>query len=246
MAVVADGLRQIAGQQVVERGNVGRTLNTGMAAQREDPASRTPDVAEQGLQDTGGANDLNACRVLRPADRVADRAGPLASRIVTEQLCRLYQLFGGASADFGHGFGRIAGKMAAQQLHHAVRVLQRFVAWRLAARFLRGLGALRGMRAGAAHDAVPMNAMRAVLVLGGLIAVLGLSAVFILLLMFVRRLAVQVQFFVAPVAFISLVLAGLRVVAAEHAVEVFRVLKAPSISVEALVYARTYSLNQRS
>ena len=65
--------RQISGQDVVERRNVGRSLNRRMTAQREDAAAGTSDVAEEKLQDRCGANDLHAGRMLRPADRIANR-----------------------------------------------------------------------------------------------------------------------------------------------------------------------------
>ena len=63
--------REVAGQDVVERRDVGRALDRGVPAQRQDPAAGAADVAEQQLQDRGGADVLHADRVLRPADRVA-------------------------------------------------------------------------------------------------------------------------------------------------------------------------------
>ena len=72
--------RQIAGQQVVERRDVGRSLNRRVSAQREDAAAGPADVAEQQLQDRRRADDLHADRMLRESDRVADRRGAVRPR----------------------------------------------------------------------------------------------------------------------------------------------------------------------
>ena len=74
------GLRQIGRQHVVERRDVGAALDAAMAAQRQDAAAGPADIAEQPLDDRRGADDLHAERVMRPADRVAERAGALAAR----------------------------------------------------------------------------------------------------------------------------------------------------------------------
>ena len=66
--------------KVVQRGDVGRALDGGVAAQGEDAAAGPADVAEQQLQDRRGADHLHAGRVLRPADGVADGAGAVRAR----------------------------------------------------------------------------------------------------------------------------------------------------------------------
>ena len=68
----AGGHRQVAGQDVVERRDVGRALDRRVAAQGQDPAARAADVAQQQLDDRGGADVLHADRVLGPADGVAE------------------------------------------------------------------------------------------------------------------------------------------------------------------------------
>ena len=65
---------QVAGQRVVERRDVGRALDRRVAAQRDDAAAGAAHVPEQQLDDRGGADDLDADGVLRPADRVGERA----------------------------------------------------------------------------------------------------------------------------------------------------------------------------
>ena len=47
MVFHCDGLREIAGKQIVEGGDVGGTLNAGVTAQGENPAAGAPDIAEQ-------------------------------------------------------------------------------------------------------------------------------------------------------------------------------------------------------
>ena len=63
--------RDVAGQDVVERRDVGRALDRGVPAQRQDAAAGPADVAQQQLHDRGGADVLHADGVLRPAHRVA-------------------------------------------------------------------------------------------------------------------------------------------------------------------------------
>ena len=73
---------QVAGKGVIQRGDVGGALDRGVAAQGEDAAAGPPDVAEQQLQDGGGADDLHADRVLRPADGIGDVRCPVAAGVV--------------------------------------------------------------------------------------------------------------------------------------------------------------------
>src|SRR5690606_9680834 len=81
LPVARGGHRQVAGQEIVERGDVGRSLDRRVAAQGEDAAAGPSDVAEEELEDRGGADVLHAHRVLGPADRVAERAGALPAGV---------------------------------------------------------------------------------------------------------------------------------------------------------------------
>ena len=67
--------REITGQNIVERWNVGRTLNRSVTTQRQNSPAGPTDVAEQELQDRRGANDLNAFRMLCPPERITNRGG---------------------------------------------------------------------------------------------------------------------------------------------------------------------------
>ena len=119
------GRVQIAGQEVVERGDVGRALDGGVAAQGQDAAAGPADVAQQELQDRGRADHLHAGRVLRPADRVADgrRCGP-GPRRWPERLGDLQERLARRAADLLDHLRRVAGVVPAEDLEDAARVLQ--------------------------------------------------------------------------------------------------------------------------
>ena len=66
------GHGQVTRQRVVEGRDVGRSLDGGVPAQGHDAAAGPAHVAQQRLQDGGGADDLHALGLVRPADRVAE------------------------------------------------------------------------------------------------------------------------------------------------------------------------------
>ena len=140
MVFVGGRLGQVAGQQVVERGDVGAALDGAVPAHRHDHAAGPTDVAQQLLEDAGGANDLRAGAVLRPADGVDDGAGSLSTAVGDQQLGHADQFFGLAPCHVGNHLRRVAGEMAAEQLHHAAWVLQGFVAVRVMAGRRAALG----------------------------------------------------------------------------------------------------------
>src|SRR6185437_5780740 len=75
----------------------------------------------------GGADVLDADRVLRPADRVAEGRRALAAGVVAEGLGHHPELLAGDAAHLLDELGRVAGVVAAQELEHAARVLERRV-----------------------------------------------------------------------------------------------------------------------
>ena len=99
-----------------------------MAAQRQDAAAGPADIAEQTLDDRGGADDLHAERVVRPADRVAEGAGALAPGVARERLADREERLLRAAGHALHHLRRIAREVAAHDLVDAVRMLQRRVA----------------------------------------------------------------------------------------------------------------------
>ena len=119
---------QISGQKVKERGDVGRSLNRCVPAKGEDPAARPPDVAEEQLQDRGGADDLHACGMLRPADGVADRRSFLAAGGAREHVGDFEEVLSPDAAEPLHHLRRVARKVAFQHLENAARMLQGLIA----------------------------------------------------------------------------------------------------------------------
>jgi len=123
----AAGLSNVAGEQVVQCGDVGGSLDGGVASEGLDAASRAADVAQQQLEYPRCSDHLRPGGVLRPANGVADAAGPLPSRVLGEDPRNLRHLFGGAAADGCHHLGRIPGVVPLQLLKDAERVLERGV-----------------------------------------------------------------------------------------------------------------------
>src|ERR687897_3646262 len=119
--------RQIAREDVVESGYVRRALDGRVPAQRHDAAARTPDVAQEELQDRGRTDDLHALGMLRPADRVAQRRGLLPSRVLGQGPGYLEESLLRGAADLLDHLGRVPGEVALEDLEHAARVLQRHV-----------------------------------------------------------------------------------------------------------------------
>ena len=124
-----------------------------VAAHGHDAAAGPADVAQQQLEDAGGADDLHAGRVLRPADGVDDGAGALAARSCRRAARRRATICSGVQPQIcDDHLRRVAGEVLAQELHDAARVLQRRVARRLPARLVRSAAAAASRVAGrAAH-----------------------------------------------------------------------------------------------
>ncbi len=77
-----EGHRQVARQQVEQRGDVGRALDVGVPPHRHDAATGPADVAEQELDDRAGADVLDPDAVLGPAHRIDQRGGAFAAGVV--------------------------------------------------------------------------------------------------------------------------------------------------------------------
>ena len=120
--------RDVAGQDVEERRDVGRPLDARVPAQRHDAATRAPDVAEQALQDRGGADDLRADAVVGPADGVADGRGALAAAVAGQRVGDLEEVLRGDAGGLLHHLGRVAGEVPLEDLEDAALVLERLVA----------------------------------------------------------------------------------------------------------------------
>ena len=203
--VVVEGLlldgrhRQVTRQQVEQRRDVGAALDRRVTAQRHDAAAGATHVAQQQLEDRRGADELRAQGVLGPAQRVGEAGRALAAGVLRDCVGEVVEVLDGDAAGLLHHLRGVAGVVAAQDLEHRVRVLQRLVLLELprVQRLTAGPGRLRPRRA---------------LVLLLLVVALPL------------RVAVgAVGTLVRPG--VDVVLPGLRVEAGEQAVEVLGVLE---------------------
>ncbi len=131
--VVADlGHRHVTGQNVVERRNVGRSLDGRMAAQGQDAAAGPPDVAQEQLQDGGGADDLNAFRMLGPTDRITNRGGLLRTRGGRECFGYPLKEIRRNAAHLFHHLRCVAAEVTFQDLKDRPRMPQRRIPPRMA------------------------------------------------------------------------------------------------------------------
>ena len=119
---------QIARQIVEDAGDIGGALNVGVAAQSVDAAAGAADVAQQQLQHRGGADDLRAEAVLRPADGVDDGRDLLHVAVLAdgrEQVGGLQELILRNAGDALDHFRRVARILLLQQLIDAARMFER-------------------------------------------------------------------------------------------------------------------------
>ncbi len=195
--------RQIAGQQVEERGDVAGALDGRVAAQRLDTAAGAPDVPQQKLEHTGRPDELGAGRMLGPAHRVDERAGALAPGIPCQRLAHLQERLAWHPTGPLDHLGGVAGVVPLEDLVDAAGVLQR--------RVLRcagvGLGAARPMRLGVTRHHLRLG--RAV------------PEALVVQLLDVARRRLDVGAFVLPA--LGVVLPPLLVQAGEDAVEILGV-----------------------
>ena len=111
---------QVSWQNVVEGGNIGRTLDGCVSAQRQNSAARAANISQQQLQNRGGADNLHPVRMLGPAYGVADRARLVRTRRGNECFRRLQKYLSGNAAAALHHLGRVAGEVPLQDLEDAI------------------------------------------------------------------------------------------------------------------------------
>ena len=131
--------RDVAGEDVVQRRDVGAALDAGVPPQRENPAARAADVAQQRLQDRRRADVLHADSVVRPTHRVDECAGPLASRVALQLLAHPQELLLRHTAGLLDDLRCVAREVPLEDLEDAGRVLERLVG----AELVRDRGAAR-------------------------------------------------------------------------------------------------------
>ena len=121
--------RDVAGQDVEQRRDVGRALDAGVAAQGQDPAARAADVAEQQLQDRRrrGCSARRRCGgSSRPRSRT--RWSAPARCCGSAPPRPLEELRGADPADLLHHLRGVPREVALEDLEDAAGVLQRLVA----------------------------------------------------------------------------------------------------------------------
>ena len=124
--------REIAGQNVVQRRNIGRSLDRRMTPERKNPAAGPANISKQQLQNRGRANDLHAFRMLSPTDGVADRSGPLRTGCSSERMRHLVKKVRRNAADFLDHLRCVAREVPFQFLKDGLRILQCEIALRAA------------------------------------------------------------------------------------------------------------------
>ncbi len=98
-----------------------------MPAQGKNSAARSPHVAQERLQDRGGADVLHTDGVLGPAEAVDERGRAVPAGVVGDKLAHPSELVLTDPADLLHHFRGIAREMPLEHLEHAARMLQRLV-----------------------------------------------------------------------------------------------------------------------
>ena len=124
--------RQVTRQAGGEQAEVGESLNIGVTAQRIYAAPCHPHVAEQQLDHRHGADVLRTHGVLRPAQRIQEGRCSVCRTGGGQHFAHFQEVRFRRTADVLHHVRRIAGNMLLQQVPHAARVRQCFIAHRIA------------------------------------------------------------------------------------------------------------------
>src|SRR5579859_1440292 len=117
-------LWHVAGQQIIERGDIRRTLNTCVTAQCQNSSAGTAHVTQQQLHDCSCTDDLDTLGLLCPANCIAEAGRALASRVRYQCLRDQLKLLLWHSTHVFYHLGSIAGEVAAHNLEHALRMLK--------------------------------------------------------------------------------------------------------------------------
>jgi hypothetical protein len=134
---VGVGHGDVAGQDVEEGGDIGRALDGRVPPQGHDAAAGPTYVAQEELDDGGGADVLDAVGMLRPSDRVGEGGGPIPARVVAHRIADPQEEVLGDAAHLLNHLRGVAGVVPLQDLEDAAGVLEGLV-------HLRGLAVLEG------------------------------------------------------------------------------------------------------
>ncbi|MNS80119.1 hypothetical protein D3C72_1137860 [compost metagenome] len=124
--------RQIAGQAGGEQPQIGQTLNVGVSAQGVHAAACHPHIAEQQLDHRHSTDVLRTDGVLRPAQRIQERRRTIGCAGRGQHFTHFQEVSFWRSADVFHHLRRIARNVLFEQVPHAARIGQGFVAFRKA------------------------------------------------------------------------------------------------------------------
>src|SRR5918992_5590696 len=108
---------------VVQGGDVGRALDGSVAAQRHDATARTPNVAQQELQQGTGADHLRPIRVLSPTHRVGPSCGAVAAGVGEQGFGHPDEGVARTSGDLFHHLWGVAPVVTLEDLEYRARVL---------------------------------------------------------------------------------------------------------------------------
>src|SRR5262249_30356745 len=121
-----------AGKNVIERGDVGGSLNGCVAAQGKNASAGAPNVAQQQLQNGRRTDDLDAFRMLRPAHRITDGAGFFRTRCRRERFGGFQENILRDAAEALYHLRRVTREVTLQGLEYAARMFQTSVFFILA------------------------------------------------------------------------------------------------------------------
>ncbi len=110
---------EVAGKDIEHAAHICCALNVRVATQSINATTGASDIAQQQLQDCGGANDLRAGGMLRPTDGVDDRGSLLHVAVLAngrEHVGGFQELLLRNARDAFNHFGRVARVLFLQQL----------------------------------------------------------------------------------------------------------------------------------
>src|SRR5438105_3591958 len=113
---------------VVEGGNIGRSLDGRMPAQRDNATARPSDIAQEQLQQCAATDHLGSVRMLSPSHGVAESGCVIPAGIRQNSLSDFQEDRFRAAGYALHHLRGVAGEVALEDLQHCAWVLQCLIA----------------------------------------------------------------------------------------------------------------------
>src|SRR2546426_10504986 len=120
----------VAVDRVVERGNVGGSLDRGVTPEGHDAGARAADIPQEKLEQGAAADGLWAVRVLGPRDGVRERRGAVAPGVGQDGVRDLQEGLLRAAGDVLHHRRRVTAEVPLHDLKYRARMLEGFVSRR--------------------------------------------------------------------------------------------------------------------